>query len=62
MNKQKNKNKKIDKLFDQYDGNILNYFCGLTPQQSKDFNKMVEQKNKKKGVDDESTFRTNGNR
>ena len=33
-------NKKLDKLFDQYEGNLLNYFCGLTPSQSREFNKM----------------------
>ena len=33
-------NKKLDKLFDQYEGNLLNYFCGLTPSQSRKFNKM----------------------
>ena len=31
--------KKLEKLFDQYEGNLLNYFCGLTPKQSKEFNK-----------------------
>ena len=29
--------KKLEKLFDQYEGNLLNYFCGLTPKQSKEF-------------------------
>tara|TARA_B100001989_G_C24423249_1_gene405110 strand:- start:189 stop:326 length:138 start_codon:yes stop_codon:yes gene_type:complete len=37
---------KLEKLFDQYEGNLLNYFCGMTPNQSKNFNKMV--KNAKK--------------
>ena len=46
--KQKNKNKKINKLFNQYEGNLLNYFCGMSPQQSKDFNLMVKNKDKKK--------------
>ena len=32
--------KKLDKLFDQYEGNLLNYFCGMTPNQSRKFNKM----------------------
>ena len=31
-------NKNLEKLFDQYEGNLLNYFCGLTPKQSKQFN------------------------
>ena len=30
----------LDKLSDAYEGNLLNYFCGLTPQQSKQFNKL----------------------
>ena len=40
-------NKKLKKLFKDYDGNLLNYFCGLSPKQSKAFNKLVmENKNK----------------
>jgi len=31
--------KKLEKLFDDYEGNLLNYFSGLTPEQSKEFNK-----------------------
>ena len=39
--------KDLEKLFDEYDGNLLNYFCGLSPKQSKAFNKLVkENKNK----------------
>ena len=38
--------KNLEKLADQYEGNLLNYFCGMTPSQSKKFNKMV--KNAKK--------------
>ena len=37
---------RLIKLADQYEGNLLNYFCGMTPKQSKKFNKMV--KNAKK--------------
>ena len=37
---------RLIKLADQYEGNLLNYFCGMTPRQSKKFNKMV--KNAKK--------------
>ena len=32
-------NNKLDTLFDSYDGNLLNYFCDLTPEESKQFNK-----------------------
>ena len=38
--------KRLIKLADQYEGNLLNYFCGMTPKQSKNFNKMI--KNAKK--------------
>jgi len=37
---------KLIELADQYEGNLLNYFCGMTPKQSKNFNKMI--KNAKK--------------
>jgi len=33
----------IDKLSDAYEGNLLNYFCGLTPEESKQFNKVKKQ-------------------
>ena len=36
-------NKELDKLSDDYEGNLLNYFCGLTPQESKQFNKQQTQ-------------------
>ena len=35
--------KKLEKLADQYEGNLLNYFYGMTPEQSKKFNKMIKQ-------------------
>ena len=39
--------KKLIKIADQYEGNLLNYFCGLSPKESKAFNKLVkENKNK----------------
>ena len=34
---------KLDKLFDSYEGNLLNYFCDLTPEESKQFNKQQKQ-------------------
>ncbi len=37
-------NKELEKLFDQYEGNLLNYFCGLKPKQSKQFNKIKRRK------------------
>ena len=39
--------KDLEKLFDEYDGNLLNYFCGLSPKQSKAFNKLVKEIKKK---------------
>ena len=43
-------NKRLNKLFDKYEGNLLNYFAGMTPKQSKKFNKMVKDLNKKREV------------
>jgi len=42
--------KKLIKLADQYEGNLLNYFCGLSPIESKRFNKLIKdsKKNNKK--------------
>ena len=37
------KHSELDKLSDAYEGNLLNYFCGLTPQESKQFNKLKSQ-------------------
>jgi hypothetical protein len=36
-------NSKLDALFDSYDGNLLNYFCDLTPEQSRTFNETIKQ-------------------
>ena len=41
-------NEKLKKLFDNYECNLLNYFAGLTPDQSKKFNELKKNiKNKK---------------
>ena len=37
-------NKNLEKLFEDYEGNLLNYFAGLTPKQSKQFNKLKKGK------------------
>jgi len=37
-------NKNLEKLFENYEGNLLNYFAGLTPKQSKQFNKLKKGK------------------
>ena len=43
-------NRRLKKLFKDYDDNLLNYFCGLSPEESKTFNKLIkdskENKNK----------------
>ena len=33
----------LDKLSDAYEGNLLNYFYGFTPEESKQFNKLKSQ-------------------
>ena len=47
-------NKSLKKLFKDYDNNLLNYFCGLSPIESKKFNKTLkkvkENKNKWKKI------------
>ena len=35
-------NEKLKKLFKDYDDNLLNYFAGLTPSESKKFNKLIK--------------------
>ena len=42
-------NKTLKKLFKDYDDNLLNYFAGVTPSQSKKFNEL--KKNIKRGDD-----------
>ena len=39
--------KSLKNLFKAYDGNLLNYFAGLTPNESKKFNEL--KKNVKRG-------------
>ena len=36
--------KELEKLFHAYDGNLLNYFCGLNPEESKKFNELKNSK------------------
>ena len=33
-----------DLPWDDYEGNLLNYFCGMTPQESKEFNRRIKWK------------------
>ena len=35
--------KDLEKLFDDYEGNLLNYFAGLSPLESKRFNKLIKE-------------------
>ena len=41
-------NKELFDLADQYEGNLLNYFYCMTPQESRRFNKMVKDAKRKK--------------
>ena len=41
-------NKELFDLADRYEGNLLNYFCDMTPQESRRFNKMVKDAKRKK--------------
>ena len=41
-------NQELSNIADQYEGNLLNYFCGMSPSQSKKFTNMVKQSKKKK--------------
>ena len=34
--------KSLKNLFKAYDDNLLNYFCGLSPSESKRFNKLIK--------------------
>jgi len=43
-----NKKDTLNNLFEKYEGNLLNYFCGMTPKQSKKFNRMVKDAKKNK--------------
>ena len=43
-------NKDLEKIADQYEGNLLNYFCGMSPEQSKKFNRMVAQNKRKSSI------------
>ncbi len=37
------KDSELDKLSKDYEGNLFNYFAGLTPEQSRKFNKLKRQ-------------------
>ena len=39
-------NKTLKKLFKDYDDNLLNYFAGLTPNESKKFNELKKNINR----------------
>ena len=40
--------KELLEIADQYEGNLINYFVGMSPKQSKKFNKMVRDSKKKR--------------
>ena len=35
-------------LADQYEGNLLNYFCGMSPKESKKFNQLIKNNKRRK--------------
>ena len=41
-------NKELFDLAERYEGNLLNYFCDMTPEESRRFNKMVKDAKRKK--------------
>ena len=43
-------NKDLEKIADQYEGNLFNYFYGMSPKQSKNFNRMVAQNKRKSSI------------
>ena len=40
--------KELLEIADQYEGNLLTYFVGMSPKQSKKFNKIVRDSKKKR--------------
>ena len=42
-------NKRLKKLFKDYDDNLLNYFAGLSPEKSKRFNNLIKDSKENKG-------------
>ena len=49
MKQELNGTESLNELFTLYDDNLLNYFAGMSPSQSKRFNKMIkDNKNKKR--------------
>jgi hypothetical protein len=43
MKTEQTKNANLKMLFNSYEGNLLNYFAGMTPNESKKFNATREQ-------------------
>tara|TARA_B100000925_G_scaffold2608_1_gene2033 strand:- start:239 stop:376 length:138 start_codon:yes stop_codon:yes gene_type:complete len=40
--------KELIELADQYEGNLLNYFCGMSPKESKKFNQLIKNNKRRK--------------
>ena len=40
--------KELFDLADRYEGNLLNYFCGMSPSESRKFNKMIKNNKRRK--------------
>ena len=46
-------------LADQYEGNLLNYFCGMSPKESKKFNQLIKN-NKRRIQEKRALFEESG--
>ena len=48
MKQELNGTESLDELFALYDDNLLNYFAGMSPSESKRFNKMIKDNKRRK--------------
>ena len=48
MKQELNGTESLDELFALYDDNLLNYFAGMSPSESKRFNKMMKNHKRRK--------------
>ena len=48
MKQELNGTESLNELFTLYDDNLLNYFAGMSPSQSKRFNKMMKTNKRRK--------------
>ena len=48
MKQELNGTESLDELFDLYDDNLLNYFAGMSPSESKLINKIIKNNKRRK--------------